>query len=245
MILYKPSQFIFIIQKDNMMRVVEQSSKLPIENFDMYTTHTESCNKHGPLLPSTIRCLITGPSNSGKTNAVFNILFDPNGLRFENVYIFSKSLNQPKYQFLKKVLPKEIGCYMFDENTQVFALKDTKPNSIMIFDDVMCEKHDNIRNYFCMGRHNNIDSFYIGQTYSRIPKQLVRDNTNLIILFKQDGMNLRHVYNDHVTTDMSFEQFKEMCSLAWKENYSFFVINKDCDIDKGRYRVGFDKFIQL
>lgn len=229
------------------MRLVEQTSKLLVENFDVYTTRMGGCNnnKHGPLLPCTIRCIVAGPSNSGKTNVVFNMMFDANGLRFENIYIFSKSLHQPKYQFLKNVLPNEIGCYMFDENTQVLPAKDAKSHSIMIFDDVACEKHDNIRNYFCMGRHSDIDSFYIGQTYSRIPKQLVRDNTNLLILFKQDEMNLKHVYNDHVTTDMTFDKFKEMCSTAWKENYSFFVINKDCDIDNGRYRVGFDKFIQL
>jgi len=26
------------------------------------------------------------------------------------------------------------------------------------------------------------------------------DNANLLILFKQDGINLKHVYNDHVNT---------------------------------------------
>lgn len=228
------------------MQLVEQNIKLPMENFDMYTTHTGGGGiKHGPLLPFSIRCIIAGPSNCGKTNVVFNLLFDPNGLRFENVYIFSKSLHQPKYQFLKSVLPKEIGYFVFDENIQVLSPKEAKKHSVMVFDDIACEKHNNIRNYFTMGRHNNIDSFYIGQTYSRIPKQLVRDNSNLIVLFKQDEMNLKHAYTDHVNTDMTFDKFKEMCSLAWKENYGFICINKDCDLDKGRYRVGFDKFINL
>jgi len=31
----------------------------------------------------------------------------------------------------------------------------------MIFDDVACEKQNNIRSDFCMGRHKNIDSFYL------------------------------------------------------------------------------------
>lgn len=142
------------------MRVIEQSTKLPVENFDMFTSCSKSTNKHGTLLPSTIRCIVCGPSNSGKTNLVFSLLFDPNGLKFENLYIFSKSLYQPKYQFLKSVLPEEIGYFAFDENTQVLPSNEAKMNSIMIFDDIACEKHDNIRNYFCMGRHNNIDSFY-------------------------------------------------------------------------------------
>jgi len=37
---------------------------------------------------------------------------------------------------------------------------EAKTNSIMIFEDVACEKHDNIRSYFCMGRNKNKDPFF-------------------------------------------------------------------------------------
>ncbi len=94
-----------------------------------------------------------------------------------------------------------------------------------------------------MGRHNCIDSFYIGQTYSKIPKQLIRDNCNLVLLFKQDDMNLRHIYSDHVNTDMSFDRFKHLCSLAWKDKYGFLVISKDSELEEGRYRNQFDRYI--
>lgn len=148
------------------------------------------------------------PSGSGKTNVIFNLLFDPNGLRFENVYVFSKSLYQPKYKFLEKVMPKEVGYFAYDNNTQVLHPSEAKTNCVMIFDDIACEKHDNIRNYFTMGGHNKIDVFYLGQTYSHIPKQFIRDNANLIIVFNKDVMNLKHMFNDHVNTDMSFLKFK-------------------------------------
>ncbi len=225
------------------MRLVQQSVKLPIENFDSYTGGGLPSQRHGPLLPSSVRCIVVGPSNCGKTNAVFNILFNPNGLNFENVYVFSKSLIQPKYELLELVLPKEIGYFKFDDNSDVLHPKDAKKNSVFIFDDISCEKHDNIRNYFCMGRHNQIDTFYLGQTYSRIPKQLIRDNANLLIIFKQDDMNLKHIYSDHVNTDMSFERFRQLCSLAWKDKYEFLVISKDSELDEGRYRKQFDNYI--
>ena len=96
-----------------------------------------------------------------------------------------------------------------------------------------------------MGRHNNIDSIYIGQTYSKIPKQLIRDNVNFLILFKQDETNLKHIYNDHVGSDMTFEKFKQVCGKAWKEKYGFLVIDKDQDLNNGRYRIKFDQFIIL
>lgn len=227
------------------MEIAKQEVQFPIINFDEYIgSGMAKTNKHGNLLPDSIRCIISGPSGSGKTNILFNLLFDPNGLRFENVYVFSKSLYQAKYKFLKKVMPKEVGYYAYDDNKLVIHPSEAKPNSIMIFDDISCEKHDQIRNYFSMGRHNNIDTFYLGQTYSRIPKQLIRDNCNFVILFKQDDMNLRHVYNDHVTTDMSFDKFKQLCAQAWKDSYGFLVIDKTLDPYKGRYRIGFDSFVK-
>lgn len=226
------------------MRLVRQTTKIPVQNFDRYIgSGTDKKNKHGPLLPDSIRCIIVGPSNCGKTNILFNLLFDPNTLRFENIYVFSKSLYQPKYTFLTRAMPKEVGYFAYDDNSNVIHPSSAKPNSIMIFDDIACEKHDNIRNYFTMGRHNDIDTFYLGQTYSRIPKQLIRDNANFVILFKQDDMNLRHVYNDHVNTDMPFAKFKEICGVAWTDKHGFFVIDKESDTDMGRYRVNIDGFL--
>lgn len=96
-----------------------------------------------------------------------------------------------------------------------------------------------------MGRHCNIDSFYLNQTYTKIPKQLIRDNANLIILFKQDDINLRHAYDEHVGTDMSWCQFKEMCSKIWEKPYSYLVINKDCNKNNGCYRDKFNTFVVI
>lgn len=229
------------------MRVIKQSERFPVENYDSIVGTGQRMQKHGPLLPNTIRCIISGPSNSGKTNIMFNLLGHPEWLVFENIYVFSKSLYQEKYQNLAKAIPKGVGYFAYDDNASVIAPDKARSNSIMIFDDVSCEKHDNIRLYFTMGRHKNIDSFYLAQTYSRVPKQLVRDNANLLILFKQDEMNLRHVFNDHVTPDMSFDKLKQLCALAWKEEegHGFVVVAKDYPINKGRYRVGFDSFVEL
>lgn len=96
-----------------------------------------------------------------------------------------------------------------------------------------------------MGRHKLVDCFYLCQTYTRIPKHLIRDNANLLILFKQDNLNLKHVYTDHVGMDMSYEQFGTICSYCWRAKYGFLVINKDCYLNEGRYRKGFDNFIIL
>ena len=100
-----------------------------------------------------------------------------------------------------------------------------------------------MRDFSCMERHKDVDSFYLSQTYARIPKYLVRDNANLLVLFRQDEMNLRHIYKDHVrSSDSSFARFKELCLSCWKVDYSFLVIDKDRSMDNGRYRMSFDQF---
>ena len=114
-----------------------------------------------------------------------------------------------------------------------------------VFDDVSCEKQHNIRKYFAVGRHSGVDTFYVCQTYSQIPKQLIHDNANLIVLFRQNNLNLKHAYNDHVNTDMKYDIFKNLCAEAWKDRRGFLVVNKDSPIDSGRYRIGFDCFIVL
>lgn len=42
----------------------------------------------------------------------------------------------------------EIGYHLFSNNCDVIPVKQAKRNSIFIFDDVVCEKQDNIRSYF-------------------------------------------------------------------------------------------------
>lgn len=232
------------------MKIVKQKYQLTVPNMDEYLSSSNNDSyksNHGSLLPASVRCIIAGPSNCGKTNAMIALLTDPNGLRFKNVYVYSKSLYQPKYQYIKQVLEpiKGLGYHEFTDNQQIMEPFEAKEHSIFIFDDVACEKQDSIRRYFSMGRHKGVDCFYLSQTYSRIPKQLVRDNANVIVLFKQDERNLRHIFNDHVTPDMTFDEFKTICGECWKDNHGFLTIVKDCIIKGGRYRKGFDSYIYL
>lgn len=229
------------------MQVTQQHIQLPIENLDFVDNNNVGSHKHGKLLPNSFRAAFCGPSGCGKTNALLSLIFNENGLRFENVYVYSKSLYQPKYQFLQDVLQEvsEVSYYPFKENEEVINPADAQECSIFIFDDVSCDKQDKIREYFSMGRHKNIDAAYLCQTYSKIPKQLIRDNCNIIVLFKQDDMNLRHVYDEHVTPDISYQDFKKICSMCWNEQHGFLVIVKEFNLNEGRYRKGFDKYIKV
>lgn len=232
------------------MKFIKQEQHLDIDDVDadLLVSSSLTLPRHGKLLPSSIRCLIVGPSNCGKTNLMMRLLTHPHGLRFENIYIYSKSLFQPKYRYLEQVLKpiKGLGYYAYNENENIIQPSQAQPNSIFIFDDIVCQKQQIIRDFFSMGRHNGVDAFYLCQTYSKIPKQLVRDNANMIVIFRMDDMNLKHVFTDHVMPDMSFDEFKKICRQCWNaKERGFVVIVKESPLDDGRYRQGFDCFIKV
>ena len=229
------------------MRFVKQKKNITVRDIEPDKQRQRHGRRHGDLLPESMRCLIVGSSNCGKTNVAVCLLLDENGLVFQNVYLYTKTPHQGKYLYLRKIFKsiKGLGFYVYSDAADIVKPHETKPYSVIIFDDIACDKQDVMRMFFSMGRHSKVDSIYICQSYSRIPKQLIRDNANFIIMFKQDDLNLKHVYDDHVNTDMSLAQFKEICSVCWKDRYGFIVIDKDSDMNDGRYRNGFSTYIKV
>lgn len=227
------------------MKLIKQPVSLDIDKIN--AEPNIKTLRHSVLLPNSIRCIICGPSNCGKTNIMISLLLHENGLKFQNAYIYSKTTFQPKYRFLKDVLNKvpDVKLFMFQDNKDVISPNEALSNSVFIFDDVTCESQINIRNYFSMGRHKEIDCFYLSQTYSKIPKQLIRDNVNFLIIFKQDDINLKHIYNEHVNSDISWHNFKLLASKIWADPYACLIINKDCELNNGRYRKSFDVFVKF
>jgi len=230
------------------MRFVDQKIKLKVDNIDPISScnATASSPRHGPLFPNTIRALIAGPSGCGKTNLIFTLLVHENGIKFENVYIYSKTLNQAKYITLGEILNgvPGVNLFKFSDNEAVISPEKALPNSVFLFDDVILQNQSIIRSFYTRSRHNLIDVFYLGQSYSRIPKQLIRDNANFIVLFKQDEMNLKHVYDEQCSGDIKYSEFKEFCMTCWRRGrFEFVVISSEDERDNGRYRHGFDTYV--
>ena len=55
---------------------------------------------HHENLPRSFRMLIVGPSGCGKTNLLFNMLLKPGFIDYNNLIVFSKTIDQPEYQLL-------------------------------------------------------------------------------------------------------------------------------------------------
>jgi len=163
-------------------------------------------HKHGDMLPASIRAVVCGPSNCSKTNVLISLLESPHGIRFENVYVYSKSLQQLKYRYLANLLTpiEEISYFTFSNNTTLFH--QALPNTTFIFNDMRRDKK-----VFCKGMTRGRRLLLSLSDICKDTEAPYNYNANLLILFKQDGTNLKRVYNDHVNTDMSYENFCDLC----------------------------------
>lgn len=223
-----------------MKLVKHKGCSLPVVNYDGLKELNKK-SKHGELFPNSIRALVVGRSNAGKTNLVLSMLTHRNGLVFRNVYVCSKSLHQTKYKLLEKIMKPLPNMKFYGISNVEDIPEKPEPFSVFIFDDLSNLCHKMIMRYFSYCRHFDVDCFYLGQTYSKINKQLIRDNANFIILFKQDEKNLRHVYDDHISLDISWVKFLKMCKICWLKPFSFIVIDKE----NNNFRRGLDEFFVL
>ena len=90
-------------------------------------------------------------------------------------------------------------------------------NSTVVFDDMLVSKQEsNIDLIFTRGRHKNIDTYYISQNYFHLPKNIIRNNSNKNILFKQTLRDIILLFHDIAGLDMNLEEWKQLCRKAWE-----------------------------
>ena len=147
-------------------------------------------------------------------------------------------------KYISKNLKKktDIECKFFETADDVLEPENLNciKNNLMIFDDLQLTKQNKCEKYYIRGRHSNVDCFYLAQNYFELPRRTIRENANFICLFKQDSKNVNHIYNDHVSNDMSKDEFKKFCNEAWSKKHGFVVIDLSSDLLNGKYRSGLD-----
>ena len=142
----------------------------------------------------------------------------------------------------KKLKPSDksdINIELFEDSDDIPDPKDVPRNhkNLFIFDDILLEKQTTPEKFYTRGRHNNIDTIYIAQNFHKLPRQTIRANHNLLILFKQPHKDLRHIFDDLVSNDMNFQEFKDFANQY--DDYKYVVIDKTKNI--GKYKNGFNE----
>ena len=130
------------------------------------------------------RTLLVGPYFSGKTYLMLKIL---SRISDRDIYIITKS--PPEQYSNSKIKIKEIS-------DEIKPLNEYE-NGVIVFNDVLGSSNSRfIDQFFIRGRHNNLDIYYLSQSYFDLPKRTIRNNSNKIILFNQTLKDIEHIYRD-------------------------------------------------
>ena len=173
-------------------------------------TQIEQQNIEEDIQQQPERTLIIGPSGSGKTCLTLNILKEINP---RNVYIIAKTEDQYPLKYI-------------NQSTEIENL-DFYENSHVIFDDMLGSKQaKDIDQFFCRGRHGNINVYYISQSWYSLPKNTIRNNSSVLCIFSQSRRDLQSLYNDIAGFDMSYKERVEFCRKAWSETYNYIQVER-------------------
>ena len=158
------------------------------------------------------RTLIVSPSFCGKTHLLLNklqlIRLDDNTRK---IHIITRSPEQ--YSNI------EIEQIKVEEDLEDKSIQDFQ-NFCVVFDDMLDTSQKLIDPFFTRGRHNDLDVYYLSQSYFDLSKRTIRNNSNIIILFQQTLKDVEHIYRDIAGFDMSYDEFKSLCKEAWRDKYN-------------------------
>ena len=150
----------------------------------------------------------------GKTNLMLKTL---SRIPDRDIYISTKT--PPEQYTNSKIKIKEISG-------EIKPLNEYE-NGIIVFDDILGSSDSRfIDQFFISGRHNNLDIYYLSQSYFDLPKRTIRNNSNKSILFNQTLKDIEHLYRDVPGYDMNYDEIKELCRKSREEDYNYLYIDR-------------------
>ena len=174
-----------------------------------YITNNIFCLNH------PTNCLITGKTNSGKSNILMNLIAQ--NCIYEKIYIYTNNLDD-KYAWLKNKFKNDVYIYINEIN---FSDIDKKYVNLVVFDDLVFS-NKKISTFFTQSRKLNVSCIFISHRYFSIDR-LLRNNLDYIIFTKLDKREISMIYND-ISLDLTLQQFHDINNNLKK--YDFIIIDK-------------------
>ena len=164
--------------------------------------------------------IFIGFSNCGKTYLVNYILHQ----KQEPIFLITKSLNQN---------PK-IRAQISD---QIEPLENYETSTVVFGDMLLSKQESNFDMFFTRGCHKHIGIYYISHSYFHFPKNTIRNNSNEIILLRQTLRDITLLFHDIAGSDMTSEEWKELCRKASETEYVYLLIDRFAKIGNSRYTI--------
>ena len=87
----------------------------------------------------------------------------------------------------------------------------------MVFDDLLLEKQNTCESYYVRGRHSNVDCFYLAKLF-QAPTLNNPRKREFSLSGSQDLKNLNQIFEAHVASDKTKEEFKNYAMQLEKKN---------------------------
>lgn len=181
----------------------------------------EEKRENSPLLPKSVRGLIIGKSNCGKTTLLMNLLLQRDWLDYNHLYVFGLSLHQMEYQLLQKA----------------FKMSLSKEQIANLFANQSIVKKQGLSPMDILNAYNGVHSggikadFFSDCTAIPDPRDLDKREKNLLILDdcilgpqnKAEAYYTRGRHNNCDTFYISQNYFR-LPRHSIRENANFFML---------------------
>jgi hypothetical protein len=223
-----------------------------------------------PKVP--FRLILSGASGSGKTNLALWLLKNAyskgNKSFFDEVYLFSPTakidFNWAKVPGLKEKnritdpSPEKVDSILQKQkkklqggsggkvNPKQLAKNRTRVGQVlMIFDDIISESIVNTKTFlrtFIQGRHYNVSSMIMTQSYMKVPRS-VRLQATQVCIFPSKVTELERLYTEHAPHTLNKRDFLELAQMATDpqpgDEYPFLYVDVSAPV-ADRFRRNFD-----
>ena len=211
-------------------------------NFDEYTKiNKKEHNLNWPHIPDhPCRILIIGGSQSGKTNALLNLI--NNQPDIDKIYLYAKDSYEDKYQLLinirqstrlkhfndSKLFIVEYSNDMHDVYENINNYNPDKENkTLIVFDDMIADMINKklnsiVTELFIRGRKLNISLVFITQSQFKVPKDVRLNTTHFFIMKIPNKRELQQIAINH-SSDINTKDFINIYKKCMSTPYSFLV----------------------
>ncbi len=209
-------------------------------------------SKYNVVSKLPLRAVILGPSGSGKSILLQNMILDIYDKCFKRIYIFSPSINvdYQTWEPVKKMIEKEITSnddeqFYFDHydeealfniiNTQRKIIEYQKKHnhnklfSILIVvddfaDDVKFSRNSKLlHSLFTRGRHSQISTVVATQKFNAL-SPIIRVNASDLYVFRLRNYSDLQAFLDEVSAIAPKDVILEMYKIATDEPFSFLTV---------------------
>lgn len=202
--------------------------------------------------------LVSGGTGRGKTMAIINLIL--HHLKFDRLYIYSRHLYDkndlylPLIQTIQKA-EKRIKKKLKDEDYRMLwysdqfqdipsyeAYDDNYMNLVLIDDFMLEPNQDKVIEYFTSGRHRNISTFYLTQSYFSV-KRKIRLNCNYLAFFEFASAREVRMISSELCSDKTYDELYEIFKTALDRKFSFLLIDLKTDDPCMKYRRNFNELL--